>query len=85
VTEQSYADSKTREIPYLRYIALPEKCYYILTVLSPVRKVEQFNAVRTKDYNYSLSDKTDLNETYKNKAIANYQTRAALLANRKHN
>ncbi len=83
MTQQSYADSKTREIPYLRYIAVPEKCYYILTVLSIARKVEQFNVLLTKDYNYSLSDKNGVDEADKNKAIANYQTRAAWLGNQK--
>ena len=55
-----------------------------LTVLSPVRKVQQFEAIATKDYNYSLSAKFKLDQAQKDKAIANYQTRAELLELKKH-
>ncbi len=53
-----------------------------LTVLSPVRKVEQFSVKPTNDYNYILSDKKEIDKVQKDKAIANYQTAASVCLNR---
>jgi phosphoglycerol transferase MdoB-like AlkP superfamily enzyme len=49
-----------------------------LTILSPVRKVAQFEVHPAADHSYHLSDKTSLDKTQEYKAVANYQTRAAL-------
>jgi hypothetical protein len=53
-----------------------------LTVLSPVRKVEQFQVNKTNDFNYKLTPMTLKDQNQEEKAIANYQTASTLLENR---
>lgn len=45
----------------------------ILTVLSPNRKVEQFNLKKEADGSFNMQPKTSLNKALVNKAVANYQ------------
>lgn len=53
-----------------------------LTVLSPVRKVEQFQVNKTNDFNYKLTPMNLKDKNQEEKAIANYQTASTLLENR---
>ena len=46
----------------------------VLTVLSPIRKVEQFNVNRSEKYVYTQNPIEKAKEPYLNRAIANYQT-----------
>lgn len=54
-----------------------------LTVLSPVRKVEQFDVTPAAGGTYTLSEKVGQDRVQADKAVANYQTRADLLEYRK--
>jgi phosphoglycerol transferase MdoB-like AlkP superfamily enzyme len=57
----------------------------ILTVLSPNRKISQFEILPDTLYNYPMIKSEKLNQSAVNEAIANYQSGSLLIDNKKYN
>ncbi|MCL1942966.1 MAG: LTA synthase family protein [Candidatus Azobacteroides sp.] len=55
----------------------------VLTVLSPTRKVQQYNVQFDAGYNYPMTESETINQVLKDEAIANYQTSSYLIKDNK--